>query len=373
MKFLFKFIFVLALSFALAEIGLRLLYSRTHSRTEIVWQDDSLVGRRLVPNQSGYYVASSGEYKTLVNVNNDGWRGPNYSVQKGENTYRILLIGDSFVEHFQAEWEQSLPKILERKIGEINGKKVEAIAMGLGDSGTAQQYLILKEHGLKYNPDMVIHFFFNGNDVRNNHPTLMGDPYRAYFELNNDGELVPIPFSLRTDNANGKLKSDLKNESRVMELLFKAKGKFDQLAVIQSVDDYPIDYHVYDTKYSNTYMNAWRLTEKLLLESKTLSEQNKAKYLLVSIASNEQVNDQVWQRLIATYPDLARVNRKKTDQQLFEICEKYSINCIFTHDALKKFNDETDGLVTHYEFDGHLTSDGANIITDLVKTVIISQ
>ncbi len=55
--------------------------------------------------------------------------------------------------------------------------------MGRGNTGRAQQYLMLKEYGLKYKPDLVIQMFLTANDVKNNSPVLQNDPYLPYFEI----------------------------------------------------------------------------------------------------------------------------------------------------------------------------------------------
>jgi hypothetical protein len=75
------------------------------------------------------------------------------------------VIGDSFMEAYQVELEQSLPYLLQESLAD---RRVEVINLGVGGYGTAQEYLYLRDDGLKYEPDLVVLAFFTGNDVQDN-------------------------------------------------------------------------------------------------------------------------------------------------------------------------------------------------------------
>lgn len=360
-------VFGTLLAFTFLEMGLRVYYwagenrvfGTTPSRTTIKWRDDNLVGRRLVPNQKGWFVTDSKEYYTWIEVNSEGWRDSEHTIVKPEDIYRILVIGDSFVENFQVPLEKTFFKQLEEKMnGQIESGRVEVIAMGLGDSGTAQQYLVLKEYGLRYNPDLVVHMFFTGNDVKNNSPTLMGDPHRPYFKLV-EGKLQLQPFI--PDRT-----SSLKKNSRLVELLLDKKGKI--LARLTQPEDYPVDYHVYDEEYSPEYQEAWEVTKTLIKQTKELVEEGGAEYILVTVPPNEQVNSDVWLEIKETYPVLARakIDLEKPNKILKEFCEEHEINCLFMLSYFKEFRANNPQLTTHYRSDGHWTEEGTNFVAEFL-------
>jgi hypothetical protein len=59
---------------------------------------------------------------------------------------------------------------------------------GVAGYSTSQEYVVLKNNVMKYNPDLVI-LLFSSNDVRFNSMDLSEDNFRPYFSLE-DGELT---------------------------------------------------------------------------------------------------------------------------------------------------------------------------------------
>lgn len=336
------------------------------SRTTIKWRDDSLVGRRLLPKQSGWFVSNTGEYFTWIDVNSTGWRDSEHTLEKSENTYRILIIGDSFVENFQVPLEETFFKRLEENLNQkLADRRTEIVAIGLGDSGTAQQYLILKTLGLAYRPDLIIQFFFTGNDVKNNSPELMANPYRSYFKLV-DGHLELQPFVTRTSIPQYKATSFLKDNVRILEFLLDLKG---ELLGQTKPDDYPEDYHVYDKEYSHKYEEAWRVTEALILESRRLAKEHGADYILVSLANNEQLHKDVWEEVENKYPALrnANLDLEKPDKILRQFCEEEEIKCLPMLPYFRKFRSSNPEVRTHYKFDGHWNETGTGLVASILE------
>jgi len=338
------------LALVTAEAALRLFVPVT----TIKWRDDPVVGRRLKANQSGMFVAPSGEYKTPITVNSQGFRDSEHSFQKPGGTKRVLILGDSFVENFQVPLEETFFKQLETGDG-----KLEIIPMGLGDSGTAQQLILLKQYGLKYNPDIVLHFFFTGNDVKNNSPALMGDPHRPYFALEN-GELKKTPFKTLTSTPAGKIKSLIKNNSRLAAFLFDAKGKLDR----RKNSGVPVDYQVYVPEYTKEYNEAWEVTKKLIVETKNASEKAGAAYILVSLANKEQLAPQILP---------SGFDPEKPDTVLREFCEKEKMDCLFMLPFFKSFLADNKSLNTHHSRDGHWNEVGTTLAAKFLTQIFKNE
>lgn len=77
------------------------------------------------------------------------------SQQKGEGTYRIAYIGDSFTEGTCPEGD-SLPAVVERSLRVPGVDKVEVINAGTASYAPTLYYLLLKTKLLAYHPDLVV-------------------------------------------------------------------------------------------------------------------------------------------------------------------------------------------------------------------------
>lgn len=341
----------------------------TPSRTTITWQDHPIIGKVLLtPNTKGWFVTPSREYYSYIQANSEGFNDFDHSILKPDKVYRILFLGDSFVASLQTPLQQTFFKQVERTLNEQHlDKKIEVLAMGLGDSGSAQQFLALREIGIKYKPDLVIQMFLTANDLKNNYPNLQKDPYRPYFEASEDGTLKLIPHFRYSERKNALWKDFFKN-LRLVELFLQVRQKYLEYKTNYTLD-YPIDYHVYNRNYNEDYQKAWEITQKLILETKALTENAGGKYLLVPLANNEQINKDVWLTLQQTYPNLARadLDLEKPDNLIMGFCKDKEIDCLEMLPVFKDFAASNPSSPTHYHFDGHWNQVGTNLTGEFLS------
>src|SRR3989338_553025 len=95
----------------------------------------------------------------VVNKHNSlGLRSPEIKIEKSQDTFRILFLGDSFVQGYGVEEEESFPRLLEKELNtKFGGKpKVEVVNAGVPNYSPLIEYLYLKNEGLKLSPDLVI-------------------------------------------------------------------------------------------------------------------------------------------------------------------------------------------------------------------------
>jgi lysophospholipase L1-like esterase len=138
------------LCFLLLEVALRIA---GYGNLEI-YQADSLLYWKLKPNQNCYTKIN----RKPVHVNSLGTRGAEFHPSKPAGTLRILSLGDSNTfgwgltedECYSGLIEKALPKHL------ANMKRVEVINAGVNAWSYAQMHTYLREHGLKFQPDVVI-------------------------------------------------------------------------------------------------------------------------------------------------------------------------------------------------------------------------
>jgi len=103
------------------------------------------------------------EYEVNVQINSLGLR--NSEIGSKADTFRILVLGDSFTFGYGVENEETYPSQLQKILNERIDRKVEVINAGYA-SGYAPDayYAYLKKEGFALQPDLVLIGFFVGND-----------------------------------------------------------------------------------------------------------------------------------------------------------------------------------------------------------------
>jgi|GEM_PF-2504477 len=94
------------------------------------------------------------------------YREQSYSVSKPQGVLRVILLGGSAVHDTVKDYHESWPYLLELKLREETGKKVEVINMGFYTESSIDELFKLHEFGLELSPDLVI-VFDGENDVYN--------------------------------------------------------------------------------------------------------------------------------------------------------------------------------------------------------------
>lgn len=363
-------------AFLLAEFSLRMiqffgernLFNLKPIYSTLVWQNQKNFRKFILnTNQQGWFVTPSGEYQTLIKTNSEGFYDINHKIEKPQNTYRIILLGDSFVANLQSPIEQTVGKEIEKKLNNKNlGKKIEVIPIGLGDTGSTQQLFALEEIGFKYNPDLVIQFFFTANDIKNNSLNLQKDLYRDYFLLEN-GSLRLAP---EVNKENNFFKKQLKKSKLVERLLYLRQIYLDS----DKNNTFPIDYQIYQKVLNPDYQKAWEVTQKLILETKKQSEQKNSKYLLVTLANNEQVNSDVWQEIKTKYPKLnsSGIDLENPDNLVKDFCLAENIECLKLLPIFKNYSIKSSNP-THYKYDGHWNDKGIEIASSAITEYLFNM
>jgi len=103
-------------------------------------------------------------------INSQGLRDVEYQPNKRIDTFRIAIVGDSFVEGVGVEVEDTFAKKLEARLNQSKGDhNYEVLNAGTAAYSPLLEYLVLKNTVLKYNPDLVILVFEPINFLDENH------------------------------------------------------------------------------------------------------------------------------------------------------------------------------------------------------------
>jgi hypothetical protein len=177
--------FGIGLSLLLLEVAFRFLYPDPSPKlVNQGLQFHPLYRLAFTPNTEGWNTSLRGEYSTYIKINSKGLRGREYPYQKDKNTFRILVLGDSFTAGLQVSEEETFSKLLESRLQQHYPQtKIEVINAGVVGYGTENELAYFTHEGYKYQPDVVLLAFFTGNDLTDN-------IWNTLYDLK-DGGLIP--------------------------------------------------------------------------------------------------------------------------------------------------------------------------------------
>ena len=120
-----------------------------------------------VPNAT--YTHTSADFTIEIRTNAHGMRSEDdFSVTKPDGVKRIVVLGDSFGMGYEVDHDDMFTSVLVREL-ERRGETVELLNLSVSGHGTAEQLIMLREEGLKYDPDLVLlcwHFTDYAENVR---------------------------------------------------------------------------------------------------------------------------------------------------------------------------------------------------------------
>lgn len=408
--------FSILLSVLLLEGGVRLLHLAPPTEgAGWFWRvPDSVTGWSLQPGASGRWFNPQMEYDVDVAINSEGLRDvPRDTLDKPAGVFRILLLGDSYVEGLRVPLEQTFAKVLEAQLnaGASADQRFEVIPAGVSGWGTDQELLWLREHGASYAPDLVLLAFFPGNDFQNNSETLevenMGSVQKPFFHLEEDAlalryspfdpSAVPQPGSdaataddaARPRRSLSPMATWLKEHSALYRFAGPAlasgapafarkladRGLLERGLVRADVSaDYiPVAYGVYREPLSDDWTSSATLTGALLSEMRAQADELGAPLAAVIVTAPEQVYPDRWQKRLEDNPamaafawDLEQPNRIVAD--LLEAADAPTL------DLLPIFRAQAErGELLHLRQDGHWTPAGERLAGEATAEFLIES
>jgi len=101
-----------------------------------------------------------------LTTNEFGMREGEVSKIKTPGTFRIAGIGDSVIFGWGVEQNETYLKLLEEKLTQTAGRKIETLNFGVPGYNTAMEVSLFERRGIEFSPDLVLmHFVSNDFDV----------------------------------------------------------------------------------------------------------------------------------------------------------------------------------------------------------------
>jgi hypothetical protein len=258
----------LVIALLVCELALRMLGI---SYPVFVWTDP-VRGVAHIPGVSGGKLLPDGH--RWVEINSDGWRGPDVPLKPTPGTLRIALLGDSFIEAFEVPFDSTVGEVVERRLSALRGRPVEVLNFGEGGYGTTQEYLTLQHEVWKYSPDVVLLAVTTGNDISDNSRRLRRGNYVPYQVFQGDRLVLDTSFVMARDYRSRTLWTrrmlGLVKHSRLAQLInrvrhLRVKGERQQAnAGGDEGDELGLRDEVQLPPATPDWQEAWRVTEGVL-------------------------------------------------------------------------------------------------------------
>jgi SGNH hydrolase-like domain, acetyltransferase AlgX len=362
--------FGVVFAWAVLEVGVRAL----HLFPADFWQPDPLLGARHIPGKEGWWTQEEDEFKAFARINSRGLHDVEHSLEKPAGVYRILLLGDSYVEALQVPLEKSIGRQLEQRLNALGKGRFEVVSMGVSGYGTASELLYYLHEGRSYHPDLVLLAFYPGNDVRDNSDDLEGALQARYAA---DGELLRVvpgtePPSrprrgqglfhrlLASSQAYRYVRKLLLTRQPQLAAMLARAGLIRREAVRQAPEQegIPLDYWVYAQPPPPQWQTAWRHSEDLLGRLRAATQADGARFAIFLVTARDRVYPDGWRQIVAAHPNMAakRWDFDAPDRRVLAWCDKNDVPCLPLYPEFAAHRD--DGPRLHFVYDGHWTAAG---------------
>jgi hypothetical protein len=342
--------------------------------------------------------------RTLHKMNSHGFRDKERTYEKKEGVYRILVLGDSMTKGLQVPIERNYTNILETMLNSETegGNRVEVINLGVAKFNTAKEYLIFRSYGIKYQPDLVILAFFNGDDMLENSLVLKkalagGEGGEISSKLKHvsmlsNGKVGEGGFEIGVyDSVNGGAKRDRNRVSQFIKrtsagllpnIYYSSVG---WLKYTPLVADFflkpggvksrpkrrgdPISYGVYAKEYSPKWQNEWDVTKSLILRLADELRVSGTGFLVVIVPAEFEFRADKWDKVLHKNSRMRSIDFdvRKPERILTGFLEANGIDYLLLRPEFEEYVRET-GKDLHFNQEGeiHWNSNGHAIAAQLI-------
>lgn len=328
---------------------------------------DPLLGWRKVPGAQAVYKRR--EYEVEVKINSLGLRDPERTRQPAPGAYRILALGDSYLEGYTVSLPQTATQMLEKSLRQ-RGCAAEVLNAGTAGYSTDQELLSYQWQGAGYQPQVVALFFYY-NDVLFNERQEYFGKFKPAFELQPGGlclhrypvrERLPGPPAKETEAVETKSSSALL-EWIADRMWYGAPRAYNVVARLGLWEPMPpvsprMELFVYSRRQPGEIVGAWQKTEALLDLLRREVEAHGSRFLVVYIPSKMEVQERSWELTRTLYRlDEQQWDRGAVVKRLAEIGGNRGFPVLDLTLALRQADRGVLGA-TYFTYDGHWTALG---------------
>jgi len=352
---------VLGAAEAAARVARHYQKGGKEQRTRLQYTEyDPLLGWKHQPGARARYERR--EYTTDVAINRHGLRDRDRAYQAPPGTFRVLALGDSFIEAFSVPLEESVTQVMERSMA--RGRcPVEVINGGTVGYSTDQELLFYRDHGSKYAPQVVVLFFYYNDVLYNASRTNIQLPKPLLSFRGEKVEVVNFPVPRRPPDpvapeappaaVKGSVALDWIGErlERSHPRLYNGLSRRG-LWPPTSMQPMSPELRVYMRKPPADARHGWAMTGRILKTLASEAWDRGSRLAIAYIPSRMEVSDRDWDLTRRRYRlDEAAFDRGAVVARLAEIAGAERIPLLDLTPAMR----QATGLVAwpYYDFDSH--------------------
>jgi hypothetical protein len=342
---------------ALSEGALRLF----HPQPLGVWHHD--------PNGLALHwpglVTYLPQFGQTVAFNSVGMRDREHSVQKPSGVFRILVLGDSFMEALQVPYEASFPSLLERTLQQQRRTPIEVVNASVSGWGTDDQLQYLTTYGLQWHPDLILVAMTLHNDISDN--------LRERFHIAAGGRLIPRLGKPATflEYKVVQLKSLLATRSHAFQLVARARRSGEMRRDAGQLNSHVAD--LFARESGHQIVRGFELTELLLDRIRVLAGSHGTRVVLVLLPLAVQLSDEKFSAFAeAATGSPGDLELTRPQRLMQEVARRAEIPVI---DLLPGFRSWTQdrGDPLFLERDGHWNEDAHRLAAEIVVREILAR
>ena len=341
-------IVVLILCVFISEMLLRFIYPLEYDiEREHMLSDWGIFLKR--PNMEFIYFRE--EFSQDIKLNSKGLRDYEYGYEKNDSAYRIIMVGDSFVEGFEVELDKTFSKLLENKLKQDGD--YEVINFGHGGFGLIPQAVLIEEEVINYNPDLIILNYYIGNDLTKiDFGTYNRFPEEFWLEEKHD-LLKEKVYEKKT----GTIIKNFLRRHFVLYYLIK-KNLINTREENTALEASPI----YEKDYSDRLKENLETSDIIFKFLEDFTSENEIKFVVVLIPTKEQVDERIFKNFLGN-ESVQDYDLERPQRLIKNLLEENYIEYV---DLLPYLRENNINNTFYWEKDGHFNENGHEIVAEVI-------
>ncbi len=329
-------------------------------------QDDAVYEHSYTPNCHSRFTTF--EWDTDVKINAEGFRDDEIA-PKEQFDLRILMLGDSMTWGYGVEKEETFSEVLQQKL-KIKGVKADVINAGATSYSPTLEYLLLKNKGLSYRPDIVI-LNLDMSDIQDDYNYNQ----ERDAEFDQDGNVIRVSGINKEQTT---LLYKIRNKMQINRFIFDKLNLIDsrffnkegQNNSILLGDPRTDRYAILRDMPVQNETEHWNRTFRYISQVNELSKKNNITFVLTLYPYAVQVSPDEWASGRHMFGFNSGVVYSDAPQRKVQkYAERNHLHYVEMLDSFK----ESSAFPLYFAYDGHINREGHKLAAEVLFSSLVEE